>query len=422
MLSNKMSFSMRHVILAAALALVGLTPRVGTAQPTKRAKAVTVKPSAPATESNDEGEGDSGDTDDAQGGALEGSAEVLPGDGAKASGSGTSHTVERGDTLWDLSQKYMGSPWYWPKVWSYNPEIANPHWIYPGNLVRFFTTGEEVPTQVEAGEPLGDPLEEGTPMADDADKVQVAGKIGYQPKSGVHLRTKGFVTAKEVEEAGRIVGSFEESEMLSFPQQAYVQFKNKGGARLGDKYLIFRTEKEVIHPKTEDPVGFLTMILGTAKAVAANNEFVTVQITASYDEIRRGDMIGPFGESLFKTVGDRPADRDIKGTIVSSIYPWESTVGQNSLVVLDVGSDQGVQPGNVFHILRQQEGLTYENLNYPPAFDGRWPVENVGSCIAFDVKSSASTCVLTRSLREIAAGDFVESKAGGSSSAPRASR
>ena len=39
------------------------------------------------------------------------------------------HTVEKGDTLWDLSSKYLGSPWYWPKVWSYNPQIANPLWI-----------------------------------------------------------------------------------------------------------------------------------------------------------------------------------------------------------------------------------------------------------------------------------------------------
>src|SRR6476620_4722624 len=65
-------------------------------------------------------------------------------------GAGTQHTVVRGDTLWDLSQKYLGSPWYWPKVWSYNPEIANPHWIYPGNQVRFFPNGEEAPARVDS--------------------------------------------------------------------------------------------------------------------------------------------------------------------------------------------------------------------------------------------------------------------------------
>ncbi len=53
------------------------------------------------------------------------------------------HKVQRGDTLWDLSARYLNSPWYWPKVWSYNPEIGNPHWIYPGNVVRLRPPGRE---------------------------------------------------------------------------------------------------------------------------------------------------------------------------------------------------------------------------------------------------------------------------------------
>ena len=77
-----------------------------------------------------------------------GTLKIPPGQGGRESAPGETHSVTRGDTLWDLSQRYLGSPWYWPKVWSYNPEIANPHWIYPGNQVRFFPAGEEVPSRV----------------------------------------------------------------------------------------------------------------------------------------------------------------------------------------------------------------------------------------------------------------------------------
>ena len=58
---------------------------------------------------------------------------------SKKLGSGVSdvHVVQPGDTLWDLSSKYLNSPWVWPRVWSYNPHITNPHWIYPGQVVRF---------------------------------------------------------------------------------------------------------------------------------------------------------------------------------------------------------------------------------------------------------------------------------------------
>src|SRR5262245_30348463 len=48
------------------------------------------------------------------------------------------HAVQSGDTLWDLCSKYLNSPWYWPKIWSYNPQITNPHWIFPGNELRFY--------------------------------------------------------------------------------------------------------------------------------------------------------------------------------------------------------------------------------------------------------------------------------------------
>src|ERR1035437_9153443 len=114
---------MRHLLLTATLAVITFAPLSAFAQA-------------------DEEEQGGDDT-----AAPEGSATIAPEKPVKgtrpantgqASAPGTQHRVEKGDTLWDLSQKFLGSPWYWPKVWSYNPEIANPHWIYPGNEVRFF--------------------------------------------------------------------------------------------------------------------------------------------------------------------------------------------------------------------------------------------------------------------------------------------
>src|SRR5262245_26354090 len=58
-----------------------------------------------------------------------GNVKVSPTSGGRETAPGEEHTVVRGDTLWDLSQRYLGNPWYWPKVWSYNPQIDNPHWI-----------------------------------------------------------------------------------------------------------------------------------------------------------------------------------------------------------------------------------------------------------------------------------------------------
>ncbi len=107
-----------------------------------------------------------------------------------------SYVIQRGDTLWDLSGKYLDSPWYWPKLWSYNPQIENPHWIYPGNPLRLAPAGAEAPARIEmvASDAVPprevDDLSRGTldraEMLDDEDAVTVGGlyKIGGSGPGG----------------------------------------------------------------------------------------------------------------------------------------------------------------------------------------------------------------------------------------------
>src|SRR5437870_10815354 len=70
-------------------------------------------------------------------------------------GAPEEYTIQKGDTLWDLSQKFLSNPWYWPKIWSLNPAIENPHWIYPGNKLRIIPGegGAQAPAQVQAEQP-----------------------------------------------------------------------------------------------------------------------------------------------------------------------------------------------------------------------------------------------------------------------------
>ena len=82
---------------------------------------------------------------------TQGGKKALPGAQGEAPPQVTEiHQVNQGDTLWDLCTKYLNSPWYWPKIWSYNPQITNPHWIFPGNELRFYPSDENLPTNVEA--------------------------------------------------------------------------------------------------------------------------------------------------------------------------------------------------------------------------------------------------------------------------------
>lgn len=353
------------------------------------------------------------DEPEASGGALEGAASLSPpppGGGSDA--PTTTHTVERGDTLWDLSQRYLGSPWYWPKVWSYNPEIANPHWIYPGSVVRFAQGGEERPTQVEIGEGPDEPMP-GWAGDDDQDRVTVAGRIGYAARRGVYLQATGFVTPEEIEASGRIVGSFAETEMLSFPNQPYAEFKSAGAVRSGEAIVVFRKGEPVVHPISGKAVGYLTTIVGAARVVKLHKSgMVSLSIDRQFDEIRRGDLLGPVGESLIRSVAQRPNERDIPGAfIVAGTTTFLSTFGEHSIVIIDKGSEDGVRVGNTFVVTRQHDGAGFAQMLDPRIVDERFPVEVVGRCMAFEVRARASTCLVTQSIRELVRGDKCEMRA-----------
>ncbi|MBE2250253.1 MAG: LysM peptidoglycan-binding domain-containing protein [Myxococcus sp.] len=339
---------------------------------------------------------------------MEGAASVSPEPaGRPTEAPNASHTVERGDTLWDLSQKFLGSPWYWPKVWSYNPDIANPHWIYPGNLVRFYGADEQ-PTQVEVGTEVPD-VEEG--VFDEGEGVTKAGQIGYRPKNAVTLAMIGFVTTKELEQTAHIVGSFAENEMLTIPFSAYVDISGKKNLKVGDSTVIYRDGGEVFHPVSRELIGYLTRIVGEGSVVAVDSKknIATIKITRSVDEIHRGDSVSPAGESVIRTVAPRANDREVKGaTLVAGAKRYTHHQSESFIVIVDKGADDGVKVGNTFTFFRSGDTAPINRHFNPQENDEAFPREPVGACMVMDVKSKASACVLTFTMRELVVGDVAE--------------
>jgi len=276
--------------------------------------------------------------------------------------------------------------------------------------VRFFSSGEEVPTQVEVGQPEAE-VEQGEMFED---KVSVFGQIGFRPKNAINVASPGFVTNREVEESGRLTGSFAESEMLSYPERIYVEFNQKA-PRMGDIYLVFRRAGEIIHPVTGDSIGFITEILAEVKVIRVDGPHrATVQIWKQYDEVARGNLVGPVNEPVIRAIAARPNERDVKDVIVvSDVRRSPTMLGEHSLTVMDKGSDDGVKNGNVFTIYRQQDPLPHSALMSPQVLQEGVPREDIGQCVAFEVKAKATVCLVTRSIREFVLGDHAEIRASG---------
>lgn len=341
-------------------------------------------------------------------------AQAPNGSGGVTTAPGQVHTVTNGDTLWDLSQQYLGSPWYWPKVWSYNPEIANPHWIYPGNRVRFFpSNGEEAPQQVApAPTAMQQPLaEEGGTELDalPSDLVTVSGPIGYQGAPSFPVSSEGFVTREELEGAGVIEGSRTDAMMLSYGDVVYVRFKRRDDARVGDRYQIFRPGRAIHEPVSGRFVGHLTHIVGELVVVDLAAELITARVQGTVDEVRRGDRVGPAGEVSLATVRATPNQVELRGRIAAGMAPVMS-LGEYHKVILDRGGRDGIEVGNTAIIVRSGDPRDHF---FDPAgsSDKRYPDEDIGACLVLEVREQASVCILTRSLREIVAGDRYELRA-----------
>jgi LysM repeat protein len=232
------------------------------------------------------------------------------------------HTVRRGDTLWEISQRYYNNPYHWPRLWSYNPQVQNPHWIYPGDRIR-----------------LRDPN-----VAASANRLGLDGRRGVPPGT-VFLRDYGWVDDKTEDTWGEIVGSPSDRMMLSHNDDVYIQLDDKHEVAVGDQLTIFRPIRTV---ESENAKGELVSIRGTAKIERYNpkTHMCRAKIIESIDVIERGVKVGPVGRK-FDVVPPIKSDRDLEASILASLYP-NHFYGQNQVVFIDRGEKDGVRPGMRF--------------------------------------------------------------------------
>lgn len=308
------------------------------------------------------------------------------------------HSVQSGDTLWDLCGKYLNSPWYWPKIWSYNPQISNAHWIYPGNELRFYPSDESLPTNVEVSRQMA--IEDEPQAISSDDLVQTSGvievgKVAAGSFVGQHI---GFVSVKQHEIAGQIVNSVGEMQLLSDYDSAYVKLKS--AAKKGEPYAVYRTLKAIEHPITGEPYGYIVEIIGGVTVTDTSPTVATVQVRPTYQPVERGDFVGPWPVTLGKRVEPSPNTVNVKGYIVETLESALTHVGEHHMVFIDRGRNQGVQVGNEAIVYRRGDGFTEE-------YDGL-PNEPVGRLMIIDVQDETSTAVVVRSFMELGVGDKVE--------------
>ncbi|MHB1092825.1 LysM peptidoglycan-binding domain-containing protein [Thiobacillus sp.] len=263
------------------------------------------------------------------------------------------YVVVKGDTLWDISGRFLKDPWRWPQIWKMNrEEIKNPHWIYPGDMVVLDRSGKEPRLSLVKGNNSGmqtiklSPGVRATEISDEA--------IPPIPIRVIHpFLTQPRVVAKgALDDAPFILGSNAERVVLGSGDDAFAT----GGKPGVTRWNVLRPGKALKDPETGEVLGYEVEYLGDARTLTEGAP-QKIRITQSVREILPKDKLVEADNSTpFEYVPHAPETR-ISGRIISA-YGGLSDSGRYQTVVINRGSRDGLEPGHVLAVYREGQAVT----------------------------------------------------------------
>jgi LysM repeat protein len=222
------------------------------------------------------------------------------------------YTIKKGDTLWDISAKFLNDPFLWPKLWQRNPYITNPHWIYPGNPLRLSAfeeakkeeppkVAEEKPKEVKEVKPEVVEVKEAKkveppPVVEKKPEEIVEKKPVEEKKVFPEIRSAGFIAGLDYRGIGVILDNKEGKNLMAEGDVLYLAFKTKETVSIGNKYTIFRASDVIRDPMTDKKIGRKYNISGNIEIIDQFGNFYTARVLEAFDAIYRGDMIQPYSK------------------------------------------------------------------------------------------------------------------------------
>ena len=324
------------------------------------------------------------------------------------------YVVVRGDTLWDISARFLKDPWMWPKLWHFNQHIANPHLIFPGDILSIiFVNGKPMVQVTRNGKVVGT-----TVATDLPPEVLKSGQRYPTVKLSPRIREQGLeeaiptisintigpflsrprvLTEGELDTAPYVMEHADHHLMSGDGYKVYA--RGFEADNIQGSYVVVRQGQVYRNPKDEDDIlGYEAIYLGDAKLTRLGDP-VTMQITDSNREILRGDRLVPKGdEIILHSFTPRAPNQKVEGQIVA-VMDGVNMIGQYQVVVLDLGRQDDVLPGHVLAV--NQRGYEAKDI-VTGANDIRLPTEKAGTVMIFRVFDRVSYALVmdaTRTMR-----------------------
>ncbi len=328
-----------------------------------------------------------------------------------------SYIVKKGDTLWDISEIFLKQPWLWPKLWRLNPEVSNPHLIYPGDELRLVFD--------EKGQPM---LVKGKPELKWSPKVRTQLKdqspVSTLPFNIIspYIKYDSILTEDQLDNIPYVLGSDEgyKSSMDGF--NIYIN----GDLVIGKSYAIYDKGQELIDPETEESLGYHLTLVGTGKALRAGDMAEKVPSTLYLQgvkrEVRSGALVLPVNEGqLFPSFFTMQAvNPSVRGSIIKSTTNVRE-FGKLEVVMINRGQEHALKAGDVLSVKRQSPGIIetgstpqytkdasrWNRLGGEDGSDYKMPEEAIGEMMVFRVYEKVSMALVLKTQKPLRLQDTV---------------
>jgi hypothetical protein len=318
------------------------------------------------------------------------------------------YVVKKGDTLWDISNHFLHDPWLWPEVWYVNPNIRNPHLIYPGDVISLTWQDGKPRLTLEGAE--GEPPP--PPPTTNLNTVKLSPRARVEklrraidtiPKSaiGAFLNRPFILDNQTLENAPFIVSNYGDYIISGVGAKIYARPILDSSII---NFSIVRKGRKYIDPDSGEFLGYEAINLGKARLLKLGDP-ATLKVTVAYKEILKGDVLIPVeSEEVDLNFFPRAPDRDVAGRIIS-VAEGVQKIGQYDVVVINKGTDAGLLPGHVLEIHQQGALVRSPRGRYKV----RLPEERAGLLMVFKPYKEISYALVMEAFTDLSVNDYVYS-------------
>ena len=324
-----------------------------------------------------------------------------------------SHLVEKGDTLWDLANKYLGNAYAWPQIWELNQWVKDPHWIFPGDpividLARAVASAGSVPPAVTALEP--DHPSSGYTVAR---KPELA--FSFQDFIQLpFLAPEGAEAHYKSQGALRITGNQRsERAFLAEGETLYIRGGSEQGVKEGDRFVILKTvATKLINPRGgKKPMGDVIQQIGVVRVVTPMAKGSVGIIERCMDSVEVGNRLVRFTEPAniplqLRTDTTDPVKVEANPAVVVFARDSRQDTSSGDELIIDRGSNSGLKVGDVLLAARVKSFPVGENDNKKVQAK-ETTTHFLGQVMVVRVEPSSATCRVLRSQEEIRMGDLI---------------